>query len=170
MSDGEVCGLNPTTQACDYNFWRYSTPTNNALVDSTNPAGMAQTTQHWYEGYGKYGVRAVWMDEAEPDHAHYIGGGDWQLHAGTDAEVLPAWVHYWSKGFSEKFNRVGAEDGDYFILSRNAWAGTSAFGTALWSGDIGSNVRTASPSVDSVTVPERGAACVTRSGMSWKRR
>ena len=44
----------------------YNTPTNNALVDSTNPEGMAQTTEHWFEGYGKYGVRAVWMDEAEP--------------------------------------------------------------------------------------------------------
>jgi hypothetical protein len=31
-------------------FWRYSTPTGNALVDATNPDGMARTFQHWFEG------------------------------------------------------------------------------------------------------------------------
>ena len=138
MADGDSCGKDPKTGACEYNFWRYNTPTNNALVDSTNPAAMAQTTEHWFEGYGKYGVRAVWMDEAEPDHAKMISGGQWRLHAGTDTEVIPAWVKYWSKGFAERFIDVHP-DGEFFILSRNAWAGTSAHGTALWSGDIGSN-------------------------------
>jgi len=83
-------------------------------------------------------VKAIWMDEAEPDHAQYISGGQWDLHAGTDTEILPAWVKYWSKGFSDKFKEIGRKD-DYFILSRNGWAGTQAYGTALWSGDIGSN-------------------------------
>jgi hypothetical protein len=50
------------------------------------------THLHRYEGYGQYGVKAVWMDEAEPDHAKYISGGQWKLHAGDDTEVLPAWV------------------------------------------------------------------------------
>ena len=71
------------------------------------------------------------MDEAEPDHAKMISGGQWRLHAGTDTEILPAWVKYWSKGFSERFREVHP-DGEYFILSRNAWAGTSSHGTALW--------------------------------------
>ena len=44
-------------------------------------------------GSGKYGVKAIWMDESEPDHKGYISGGQWDLYAGTDAEVLPAWVH-----------------------------------------------------------------------------
>ena len=35
---------------CGDNFWRYNTPTNNALVDATNPKGMAQTFAHWFEG------------------------------------------------------------------------------------------------------------------------
>jgi alpha-D-xyloside xylohydrolase len=131
MATGDSCGRDPKTGACTYTFWRYNTPTNNALVDSTNPAAMAQTTEHWFEGYGKYGVRAVWMDEAEPDHAKMISGGQWRLHAGTDTEVIPAWVQYWSKGFSQRFIDVHP-DGEYFILSRNAWAGTSAHGTALW--------------------------------------
>ena len=75
-------------------IWKYNTPTGNALVDPTNPAGMNRTFQHWYDGYGKYGVRAIWMDESEPDHSNYISGGQWNLTAGLDAEVLPAWVLY----------------------------------------------------------------------------
>lgn len=53
--------------------------------------------------------------------------------------MLPAWVKYWAKGFSDELQSAGHAPGDYFILSRNAWAGTPASGAALWSGDIGSN-------------------------------
>jgi alpha-D-xyloside xylohydrolase len=127
---------NSTTTGKPESFWRYSTPTGNAVIDSTNPAAMKAVTDHWWEGYGKYGVRAVWMDEAEPDHAAYISGGQWDLHAGSDGEVLPAWVHYWAQGFADKFREIGD---DYFILSRNAWSGTWSNGAALWSGDIGSH-------------------------------
>ena len=183
------------------------------------------------------------QDESEPDHAAYISGGvcsaalsfgrprracalkavprfcvldragQWKLHAGSDGEVLPAWVHYWcaarettaaaaferlkqnttsplrsghfvsssaskttrrrrsswntvfprvgsecvwaagrlrvvgrdgpgrSKGFAEKFHSVGVPEGEYFILSRNAWAGSAAHGTALWSGAGGPGAR-----------------------------
>ena len=68
-----------------------------------SPSPLPWMSPLWYvryEGYGKYGVKAIWMDEAEPDHAQYISGGQWDLHAGTDTEILPAWVKYWSKGFS----------------------------------------------------------------------
>jgi hypothetical protein len=41
----------------------------------------------------------MWMDESEPDHAKDITGGQWDLHKGLDAEVLPAWVYDWTKGF-----------------------------------------------------------------------
>jgi hypothetical protein len=48
---------------------------------------MARTFEHWWEGYGKYGVRAMWMDESEPDHAKYISGGQWNLFAGAEEET-----------------------------------------------------------------------------------
>ena len=139
LTTGSACSTLVKDGTCGDNFWRYNTPTNNALVDSTNPKGMARTFEHWWEGYGQYGVRAMWMDESEPDHAAYISGGQWDLFAGTDAEILPAWVHYWIKGISDGMNSIGAAPGEYFILSRNAWAGTWSYGGALWSGDIGSN-------------------------------
>ena len=81
------------------------------------------------------------MDESEPDHLKYISGGQWKLHAGTDSEVLPAWVKEWSSAFANKLRDVTDGDGDFFILSRNGWAGTAASGTALWSGDVGSSFR-----------------------------
>ena len=139
LSTGSACSTLVADGTCGDDFWRYNTPTNNALVDATNPKGMARTFEHWWAGYGQYGVRAMWMDESEPDHKSYISGGQWDLFAGTDAEVLPAWIHYWIKGISDGMNSIGAAPGEYFILSRNAWAGTWSYGGALWSGDIGSN-------------------------------
>lgn len=49
-------------------FWQYNTPTGNSLIDATNGAAMNATFRHWYNGYGRFGVRALWLDEAEPDH------------------------------------------------------------------------------------------------------
>ena len=120
-------------------IWKYNTPTGNSLIDSSNPQTMNTTFNKWMSGYGKYGVRAIWMDESEPDHVEYISGGQWELFAGSDTEILPAWVKYWSDGFRRGFEQIGAKPGEFFILSRNAWSGTWANGAALWSGDISSN-------------------------------
>ncbi|KAJ9443699.1 alpha-D-xyloside xylohydrolase [Diplonema papillatum] len=137
FSQNKWLALNSTSGTPD-SFWRYNTPTGNPVVDSTNPAAMAGVMKAWWTGYGQYGVRAVWMDEAEPDHTAYISGGQWSFNAGSDSEVLPAWVKYWTEGF-----RTGLEEkyepGEFFILSRNAWAGTASDGAALWSGDISSS-------------------------------
>ena len=130
--------LTNTSSGNPDSFWEYSTPTGNAVVDATNPEAMKSVWQHWQEGYGKYGVKAIWMDESEPDHHLYIDGGQWQLHKGLDAEVLPGWVLGWAEGFYNGFQERGDGE-DFFILSRNAWARTAHHGAALWSGDIGSD-------------------------------
>ena len=111
---------------------RYNTPTGNALVDATNDDALRTTFEHWHDGYGKYGIKAMWMDESEPDHKDYISGGQWKLAKGLDTEVLPAWTYDWSKGFSDEMRRIGVEEGDFFLLSRSAWAGTPSHGAALW--------------------------------------
>ena len=56
--------------------------------------------------------------------------GQWDLHAGSDAEVLPAWVRWWSDGFAAKFKEIGVAEDDFFILSRNAWTGAWPNGVA----------------------------------------
>ena len=115
-------------------------PTGNALIDATNDEALAATFDHWYDGYGRFGVKAMWMDESEPDHAAYISGGQWKLAKGIDAELLPAWVHAWSRGFAEAAARDAAlAPGEFFLLSRNAWLGTAHHGAALWSGDVASD-------------------------------
>jgi len=123
-------------------WWRYNTPSGNALVDATSKEAMKATFGHWYEGYGKYGIRALWLDEAEPDRHGYTFG-EWKLRNNekeqiTDAEVVPAWVKGWTDGFADGMASIGAEPGEYFILTRNMWTGTWKNGAALWSGDIGS--------------------------------
>ena len=64
---------------------------------------MARTFEHWWEGYGKYGVRAMWMDESEPDHAKYISGGQWNLFAGAQDAVLEPFVYN-----DERFTKTGS--------------------------------------------------------------
>jgi alpha-D-xyloside xylohydrolase len=84
-------------------------------------------------------IRGTRRDQSEPDHAVYISGGQWQLARGLDTEVLTAWTYQWSKGFSDEMARTGVAPGDFFLLSRSAWAGTPSHGAALWSGDIRSS-------------------------------
>eukprot|EP00756_Hemistasia_phaeocysticola_P003956 Hpha_TRINITY_DN12551_c0_g2::TRINITY_DN12551_c0_g2_i1::g.50970::m.50970/K01811/xylS, yicI; alpha-D-xyloside xylohydrolase len=138
LNNGYLANYTTTGEANTTTFWRYNTPTNNALIDFTNPAAMNATFRHWYEGYGKYGIKAIWMDETEPDHQSYIGGGQWNLHAGSDGQVLPAWVSYYIRGMAEGLRSVGLEN-DFFILARSAWVGTWSDGAALWSGDVASS-------------------------------
>jgi alpha-D-xyloside xylohydrolase len=51
-------------------------------------------------------------------------------------------VYDWTKGFQDEMTRLGTKPGEYFLLSRNGWAGTASHGAALWSGDISSKWRT----------------------------
>ena len=42
------------------------------------------------------------QEHQQPTRTHtqaYISGGQWNLSSGIDAEMLPAWVLYWSQGF-----------------------------------------------------------------------
>eukprot|EP01079_Euglenida_sp_SAG-EU17-18_P001938 gene1938-2982_t len=139
-------------------FWRYATPTGNALVDATNDEARNATWKHWMEGYGKYGIQNVWLDETEPDHARYISGGQWKFAKGLDSEVIMGWVWEWTRMFKGQFDpahdnpaskpfmfsqdgfaSIGKQPGDYMLLTRSAWAGTPKHGHAMWSGDISSS-------------------------------
>ena len=169
------CSVAPLCRACPrpcrFQFWRYNTPTGNAVVDATNDAARKAAFDHWYEGYGKYGVRAMWMDQAEPDHTVYISGGQWKLAKGLDTEVLPAWTYEWSRGFSDKMDELG--ESEFFLLSRSAWAGTASHGSALWSGDIGSNwgelqtAVTVGQQVGLSGIPLWTTECVPAASLNW---
>jgi alpha-glucosidase (family GH31 glycosyl hydrolase) len=59
--------------------------------------------EKFWEGYGKYGIKTVWIDAAEPEHFGGAAEGRWQLAAGTDAEVGEAWVQQHARVFADGF-------------------------------------------------------------------
>ena len=106
------------------------------LVDTTNANARAAMFDGFWQGYGRLGVRAVWLDAAEPEH--FGGGleGQWRLAAGTDGEVGMAWAQQHVRAFSEGFAGKGLGPSDVLLLPRHAWAGSWRYSAALWSGDI----------------------------------
>jgi alpha-D-xyloside xylohydrolase len=106
------------------------------LVDETNPDARAAVFDGFWEGYGVYGIKTVWIDAAEPEHFGNENEGKWKLAAGTDSEVGEAWIQQHARVFAEGFGARGITPDDYFILPRSAWVGTWRYSAALWSGDI----------------------------------
>jgi len=106
------------------------------LVDETNPDTRAAVFDGFMEGYGKYGIKTIWIDAAEPEHFGGANEGQWRLAAGTDAEVGMAWVQQHARVFADGFATRGITPDEYFILPRSAWVGSWRHSAALWSGDI----------------------------------
>jgi len=116
-------------------FWTYQQWGD--LVDTTNPYAQQRVFDAFWDSYGSLGVKAIWLDETEPDRAGYTYGL-WNLTAGTDYEVGAAWKKSWIETFAQGFRSKGIMDGEFFLLSRSFWAGTQQFGNAVWSGDLDS--------------------------------
>ena len=47
----------------------------------------------FHEGYGKFGIKTVWLDAAEPERPQMDTVGKFLFSAGTDSEVGSAWIH-----------------------------------------------------------------------------
>lgn len=106
------------------------------LVDETNPAARAAAFQGFWDGYGKYGIKTVWIDAAEPEHNGASMEGLWKLQGGTDGELMMGWNQLHTRMLAEGFSAKGITAEDYFILPRSAWVGSWRYSAALWSGDI----------------------------------
>ena len=106
------------------------------LVDETNPEVRSVVFDKYWEGYGTYGIKTVWIDAAEPEHNGGSKEGTWKMSKGTDAEVGEAWIQQHAKTFADGFATKGIEPSEYFILPRHAWSGSWRYSAALWSGDI----------------------------------
>ncbi|RCU45176.1 MULTISPECIES: TIM-barrel domain-containing protein [Corallincola] len=92
----------------------------------------------------KDGVMGHWTDLGEPEqfdvNAWYAGVG-----IGTETQHGHRDVHnlynlFWSQSIAEGYAR-NKHTQRPFILSRSGTAGSQRFGTAIWSGDIGSNLK-----------------------------
>lgn len=106
------------------------------LYDAFNPDARMAAFKAFQEGYGKYGIKTIWIDAAEPERFDEKDVGNWQFALGTDAEIGGAWIQQHTRMLAEGMKSIGIEPEDYFILPRHAWVGTWQHSAALWSGDI----------------------------------
>ena len=106
------------------------------LYDSFNTEAQNATWKAFMEGYGRYGIRRLWLDAAEPEHPKPDKIGQWQFADGTDGEVGEAWVRNHVKTIADGMSSIGVGADDYFVLPRSTWSGAWSHSAGLWSGDI----------------------------------
>jgi len=105
---------------------------NAAFVDFTNPAARQAVWRLIQANYHRIGVRAFWLDEAEPEYALY----QWDNHtyfAGPGAQVTNLYPKAFAQAFFEGQTAAGQDQ--ILNLARCAWLGSQRFGVLLWSGN-----------------------------------
>ncbi|PSR76207.1 glycoside hydrolase family 31 protein [Coniella lustricola] len=130
---------------------------NTVHFDATNAKARKYVWGKAVEGYGKFGIRLFWLDEAEPEYGTY-DFDNWRYHAGTQLAVGNVYPRMYSQGFyegaleeadkKESKNATDNTSGGRPIhdlepntvnLVRCAWAGSQKYGALVWSGDIASS-------------------------------
>ena len=103
------------------------------FYDSTNPEARRYIWEKAASGYGRYGIRAFWLDACEPEglsdnaeNARYFMG------AGSEVQGIYPREH--ARAFHEGLRAGGESDG--VLLCRSAWAGSQRYGAIVWSGDV----------------------------------
>ena len=109
------------------------------FVDVTNPEARAFLWDRCRDGYGRYGIRLFWLDEAEPEYGVYDHDA-YRYHAGQGLEVGNLYPQAFSRAFAEGLAAEGEEA--VVNLVRCAWAGSQRYGALVWSGDIHSDFPT----------------------------
>ena len=105
------------------------------FYDATNPAARAYVWDKCRQNYHDLGVRAFWLDEAEPEFETY-DHGQYRCHLGPVLQVGNLYPQLYARGFYE--GQVAAGQADPVNLVRCAWAGSQRYGALVWSGDISS--------------------------------
>ena len=103
------------------------------FYDSTNPEARRYIWEKVSDGYGRYGIRAFWLDACEPENlAENPEDARYLIGQGSESQGIYPREH--ARGFYEGL-RASGED-DVLSLCRSAWAGSQRYGAAVWSGDI----------------------------------
>ena len=106
---------------------------NNVFIDSTNPRTREYFWQKLKDNYGSLGIRAFWLDEAEPEFGTY----DYSLYtysAGPVAKIGNIYPREYVRAVYEGQKKDGRDD--IITLTRCAWVGSQRYGALVWSGDI----------------------------------
>lgn len=116
-------------------FWDKSTDGQAFMrfYDATNPEARRYIWEKVSENYGRYGIRAFWLDACEPEAlAEESENARYFIGQGSESQGIYPREH--ARGFYEGL-RANGED-DVVLLCRSAWAGSQRYGAAVWSGDI----------------------------------
>lgn len=108
------------------------------LTDESNPAARAAIYAAFKAGYGRYGIRTLWLDGSEPERSTAYNFGQFSLAGGTDNEIGEAWIQQHVRAMAEGFASDGFAPNEFFLLPRSTWAGVQAHSAGVWSGDIDS--------------------------------
>ena len=118
-------------------FWDKGDDVGHTFVryyDATNPHARRFLWDQVGEGYGRYGIRAFWLDACEPEMRPEDPGRN-LLYLGKGDAVQSVYPREHVRGFAEGLRASGE---DPLLLCRSAWAGSQRYGAAVWSGDIAS--------------------------------
>lgn len=101
--------------------------------DATSPEARSYVWDKVSDGYGRYGIRAFWLDACEPEILS-DNGANARYFLGPGSEVQGVYPREHARGFYEGLRASGEREP--LMLCRSAWAGSQHYGAAVWSGDI----------------------------------
>jgi alpha-D-xyloside xylohydrolase len=103
------------------------------FYDFTNPTARRRAWEIVAKNYHAHGVRAFWLDEAEPEYGVY-DFDNFRYHLGPNVQVGNVYPQAYARTFYE--GQVAAGQAEVVNLVRCAWAGSQRYGALVWSGDI----------------------------------
>jgi len=120
-----------------------------SMLDWTNPAAGDYWHDRKRQPLIEMGILGHWTDLGEPDDfsadARYHGFPRRGLHADRDVHNVYSfdWLASIARGYARHHDARRP-----FMLSRSGTAGIQRFGAAMWSGDIGSNLKSLATHLD----------------------
>jgi alpha-D-xyloside xylohydrolase len=106
------------------------------FYDATNPGARDYVWNIAKKNYYDKGVRAFWLDVAEPEYTIY-DFDNYRYHLGSNVQIGNIYPAMYAKTFYDGMKEEGQEN--VINLLRCAWAGSQRYGALVWSGDIDSS-------------------------------
>ncbi|KAF9888015.1 hypothetical protein FE257_009405 [Aspergillus nanangensis] len=104
--------------------------------DATHPGAQAYVWEKCKANYYRHGIRAFWLDEAEPEYKAY-DFDNYRYYQGPNTAVGNIYPLEYTRAFYEGMSQAGQTN--IVNLVRCAWAGSQKYGALVWSGDIASS-------------------------------
>ncbi|KAI0598275.1 glycoside hydrolase family 31 protein [Biscogniauxia sp. FL1348] len=117
---------------------------NSVHFDATSAAARSYVWSRARAHYHGRGVRAFWLDEAEPEYTHY-DFDNYRYAAGPALEVGNVYPREYARAFwegmvaSSSSSTTTPSSPGIVNLVRCCWCGSQKYGVVLWSGDVASS-------------------------------